>query len=398
MLSGYTSIEDKGVGKKEDDRGGGHQKWLATAAATVFCISATAIFLIASDAPSLFSSSSSLSSSSSPLVSSDETTTLSFGTYRKNYEPLPYFTQDATNVLTYKILSGYDGIFEPYVYNVIELEGMSDNAEYTYKYTVKNLNDEDEDNVISGSFDGEVAEIEVKCDPFDEYEISIDEYDVNGEFRSSLSGSVLCMYVRREMRELTDDDLSSTMDAFYTLWSGISQEEGQDLYGEEFYSSAYLTAMHFFGASQMDADSFHLGVGFLSHHMQMTTIFEKSIQAVDPSVTCPYWDFTIDSITYSEENFDLFPFQESTFGTLVYGPSEDYSGWNYATSKVDDGRIRDGRWANIMVDVNTLYPELLNGYGYYRAPWIMNPSPYIVRYPSTPDISKITVPSCKDCK
>ena len=308
--------------------------------------------------------------------------TFSFSIHRDNYDTLSFFTQDDSNVVTYKILSDFDGIFEPYVHNVIELVGAS--TYYTYQYSVKNLNNDDD--TIEGTFDvsddGEstTADFKVKCDPFDEYSISIDEYTPLGEINSSITGSALCLYVRREIRQLTDNDLSTTMDAMYTLWSGISDEYGQETYGENFHNSTYLASMHYFGSSQRDSDHFHEGLGFLPHHMYMTYLFELSIQAVNPEVTCPYWDSTIDD-EQEETDKDYFIFQENTFGSLNFGAGDGYSEWNYKTNKVDDARIRDGRWVNQTTEYNTFYPEMRQGYGYLRGPWNMNPSPYLVRFP-----------------
>ena len=35
-------------------------------------------------------------------------------------------------------------------------------------------------------------------------------------------------------------------------------------------------------------------LGFLTHHLALTNSFEASLRSVDPSVTLPYWDFTIE--------------------------------------------------------------------------------------------------------
>ena len=39
---------------------------------------------------------------------------------------------------------------------------------------------------------------------------------------------------------------------------------------------------------------FHEGTGFLTHHLALTNSFEASLRAVDPAVTLPYWDFSIE--------------------------------------------------------------------------------------------------------
>ena len=57
--------------------------------------------------------------------------------------------------------------------------------------------------------------------------------------------------------------------------------------------------------------------GFLPQHLKFSNAFELSMQAVDKSVTLPYWDFTID-----QKNNNHFVFQSDTFGSLSF-PSGD---------------------------------------------------------------------------
>jgi hypothetical protein len=51
----------------------------------------------------------------------------------------------------------------------------------------------------------------------------------------------------------------------------------------------YLLDFHYFMAAWQDADHAHEGTGFLAQHVKMANIFEKSLQAVNPSVALPYW-------------------------------------------------------------------------------------------------------------
>lgn len=39
----------------------------------------------------------------------------------------------------------------------------------------------------------------------------------------------------------------------------------------------------------------HDGNGFLTQHVALSAVFERSLQSIDPSLALPYWDFTIDS-------------------------------------------------------------------------------------------------------
>lgn len=42
---------------------------------------------------------------------------------------------------------------------------------------------------------------------------------------------------------------------------------------------------------------FHDGLGFLTNHIMLTNTFEYSLQRVNPKLTVPYWDFTVETST-----------------------------------------------------------------------------------------------------
>lgn len=127
-------------------------------------------------------------------------------------------------------------------------------------------------------------------------------------------------------------------------------------------------------------------------HVKFTNIFEASLQAVNPSVSLPYWDFTIDQEAGNEKPFQTVAFTAATFGTISM-PADYSSGFLFSSDKVESAAIPDGKWAGLAAEFNTKYEDLKYGYGYMRAPWSMNPSPYISRY--TKDTSS-TLPSCKN--
>jgi hypothetical protein len=125
-------------------------------------------------------------------------------------------------------------------------------------------------------------------------------------------------------------------------------------------------------------------------HLKMTNMFEASVQSVDPSVSLPYWDFTIDQAA------GTLPYRSYVFTGDVFGsmPQPADMSWGFqSTDSIADAQIPDGRWAGLKADMNELYPELKFAYGYMRAPWNMNPSPYVTRFTSDYQIG-ISLPSC----
>ena len=49
-----------------------------------------------------------------------------------------------------------------------------------------------------------------------------------------------------------------------------------------------------FPSNDIMCDAFHDGSGFLTHHLALTIGVEAAIRSVNPAVTMPYWDFTIE--------------------------------------------------------------------------------------------------------
>jgi len=229
--------------------------------------------------------------------------------------------------------------------------------------------------------------IEVPCVSYDYYILYVDEYNNNDELQSSTEGNVLCMYVRREIQSLSADDLESTMESMYALWS-TSEEEGQAKYGSNFHNSTYFASAHDFNAAWVDSDHIHEGLGFLPQHMKLTNLVELAMQAYDPSVSMPYWDFTLEVAQNVPLNESIM-FKKETFGTLTM-PTDVYWGFTYKNDDITKGRISDGRWENSLAEYNYAYPDLSSSYGYMRGPWNTNPSPYVSRFAT----GTITLPTC----
>jgi hypothetical protein len=182
----------------------------------------------------------------------------------------------------------------------------------------------------------------------------------------------LCMYVRREMSTLTESDLDATMDAMYTMWS-VESEKGQALYGDDYHAASWFTEAHVFNAAQRDSDHIHEGQGFLFQHLKMSNMFEQSMQAVDPSVSLSYWDYTAETSLVSS-----YIFQSNTIGSISLTKKGK---WEYRSAPLSTAAIPDGRWAKAHVFSEAdKFEDLTNSYGYMRGPWNSNPSPYISRF------------------
>jgi hypothetical protein len=330
--------------------------------------------------------------------------TINYTLNRKNYDPLQHFNDNYDSPLKYQFLFPYSAVIEPhqemqlYFFDTDNIDGK-----FTLEICETSTTKEEDGTTVNNNCaisyairENNVVKrgkgIELSCSPFTVYTMKLNVSDITtGSILSEQEDSALCLYVRREIRSLTAEDLDKFIEASYLL-SIVNESDGRQLYGNNYQSESSLIKLHYFSAAQQDQDHLHEGNGFLAQHLKLQTIFEQSLQAVDPSVTLPYWDFTIDSAN-STETADLFVLQSNTFGNVVY-PQEIQHGYTYENDAIASGIIANGKWANRQVEMNTEFPDLQYGFGYLRAPWNYNPSPYVSRFPFSFGGS-LGLPTCK---
>lgn len=188
---------------------------------------------------------------------------------------------------------------------------------------------------------------------------------------------ITCFYVRRELRELSLHERNAFLDAFVVLMN-VEDGDGQIRYGSHYSSLFNFEHIHLHAAGGRHLDHIHDGMGIATQHISMTMEFELALQSVNPSVTCPYWDYTIDSVEISlrssnAEISDIFK-DSQLFTPQWFGKSHDIAGSN-GTFNV----VTEGRFAYQEVPHSKNFTKR-SPYGYLRAPWNINPSKYVTRY------------------
>mmetsp|Transcript_103653 Transcript_103653/g.297777 ORF Transcript_103653/g.297777 Transcript_103653/m.297777 type:complete len:715 (+) Transcript_103653:82-2226(+) len=182
---------------------------------------------------------------------------------------------------------------------------------------------------------------------------------------------VECIYIRRELRDLSDMDLDSFLDAFQIM-TEVTSSDGKAIYGSNFHHLDHFVQMHLNAAALRSHDGIHDGMGVVTQHASVTSKFELSLQAVDPSVTVPYWDYTRDSTTIKQNYLgDASSVFKSDFWINTFGKTSDV-----------DHHISTGRFANQLVGLANASDSsaVMSAYGFLRAPWNLNPSAYVTRY------------------
>ena len=99
--------------------------------------------------------------------------------------------------------------------------------------------------------------------------------------KSFKSGS---KYVRKEVRNMTDTELSNYFAAVWTL-KNTGREDDRD------YLLKYddFVAQHMIATANSTVDQAHEYAAFLSWHSLLVMEFEIALQSIDSTVTIPYW-------------------------------------------------------------------------------------------------------------
>ncbi|CAM9679410.1 unnamed protein product [Phaeothamnion confervicola] len=144
--------------------------------------------------------------------------------------------------------------------------------------------------------------------------------------------------------------------------------EGVALYGPEYKGIDFFVQIHLDGAGVLDCDHWHDDAGIMTHHVGYTLQFEQALQLLDPSVSIPYWEYTLDAYELGltpEELRESVVFSESWFGDI--NPRNEF------------GVVSTGRWAYTPVRKEA-WQFVHNPYGLLRTPWNTNPAPYLTRH------------------
>lgn len=185
--------------------------------------------------------------------------------------------------------------------------------------------------------------------------------------------SINSYYTRRNIMTLDDADRDAFFDAF-KVHTVLSSAEGQAIYGPNYRHIDHFVKVHLNQAGGRRADKFHDGMGFLTQHAALTNEFELSLQAVNGTVSIPYWDFTYEGqlLHSTTEKAEVEDILNLAWGTKLW--TDNYFGWaNEKLHTVTSGRFA---YQQVTVDQNA---TTKNSYGYLRAPWNSNASPYVTR-------------------
>ncbi|CAB1096465.1 TYR [Ectocarpus sp. CCAP 1310/34] len=226
---------------------------------------------------------------------------------------------------------------------------------------------------------GAEAVVVLEAKHLEENLVTLEEVEIaTGAVARRLDEFVMVKYVRREIRTLTYEEREELLDAMLELWNVRVQDgDGREKYGENYSDIWAINRLHFKAASPQFCDHFHDGLGFLTNHGLVSNTFENSLQQVNPKLTLPYWDFTIESSTAgiaANEHLD------DMFGSKIKTPLLQES-W-FGTADPTTRMVQNGRWANVPIpkmregNPSKIEPDV---YSKLRSPWNVNDRRYISR-------------------
>jgi len=294
------------------------------------------------------------------------------------FNSIPSFVTTKNNIKIsvyneYNLLYGQPGQQYPWITMIVVEPYRTTNLEVIL--TSDDSNIDDSDIVYYWTIGGdqmryEGQKIQYEFQKLAYYNISVIQVQKSTkQILQSTMQEVVCRYVRREIRKLTEEDREDFFNALEIAYS-VSSQEGKEKYGDNFVNAQTVTAIHNKRAGDVICDHMHDGYGFMNSHMALTLVFEMSLQSINPKVTIPYWDYTIDTVDMTITG-SIDSFQSS----IIF--DDDWFGEIAPPSKV----MTRGRFAYLPVQTHMFNSTTTvhNAYGYLRAPWNQNKIPYITR-------------------
>mmetsp|Transcript_5283 Transcript_5283/g.9086 ORF Transcript_5283/g.9086 Transcript_5283/m.9086 type:complete len:631 (+) Transcript_5283:100-1992(+) len=230
---------------------------------------------------------------------------------------------------------GFDYVVEPFRKTALSIkhERTGDRAPLRWKITQEGGGqlpftslDEDFQSEVEVVFENAGREYQVEVWQQDEQE--------GGSFGSKmlLSTTVICKYVRREIRSLHQEDQERFHSALVSFYS-LSSEDGKVRFGPNYRSARDLTILHLAEDITSEGTSctpWHGGVQFIPSHLAFILQVEQTLQLFDPTVSIPYWDYVKDSEHY---------------GLGMTQRSEVFTDSHFGAYKTERGRLLTGRWS-----------------------------------------------------
>jgi hypothetical protein len=132
-------------------------------------------------------------------------------------------------------------------------------------------------------------------------------------------------------------------------------------------SKDFFNRIHLYYGGSKSCDHWHQGPGFVTSHVAFSLMYEQALQAVNPSISLPYWDFTLESTFLTPTSFRT----SGVFSADWFGDAA----CNNTHHTPTDGRFA---YVPVMQDARN-FSDVYSPYGLLKSPWNADPSTYLSR-------------------
>ena len=269
----------------------------------------------------------------------------------------------------------WENIVEPYRLTTFVISNAMSDELYNYKWYIDGWH-MDEGSSIETVFGAPTGESQTVTASL----VRISD----GRVLSSASKTVIVKYVRREIRDLLDQD----REAFFqgvAIMQRVPTQAGKKIYGKNYRSRDFFNRIHLYYGGSKSCDHWHQGPGFVTSHVTFSLMYEQSLQQINPSITLPYWDFTLESTFYTPSTFR----SSGVFSSDWFGDADCNNTEHTPT---------EGRFSYVPVMENAQnFSLIVNPYGLLRSPWNADPTKYMTRSNQIYNMANNLKPSgCKE--
>ncbi|CAM9521680.1 unnamed protein product [Ascophyllum nodosum] len=271
-------------------------------------------------------------------------------------------------------LYGLEMVVEPHRETTLEVVGAASPRESLFRWRVDEIDDAGAplagaDPELDAWGGAETTVTLTKAGGVFLLKVQEQENRPGGALLSEGTVKLSCRYVRREIRDLTENDREEFLEALEVYYT-VGTEEGRAKYGDDFFDYRRLALFH---NAPLDHLRYHAGLQFLTSHAAFGLTMERSLQAVNPRVSLPFWDYMIDATELGVEWHKSAVFDVDMFGPAMGSPDNNYQLTEGRFGTISSIYDPDDALADSRIGTNH------NAYGYVSPTYNYQDPPLITR-------------------
>jgi hypothetical protein len=131
-----------------------------------------------------------------------------------------------------------------------------------------------------------------------------------------------CKYVRRELRALSKEDSYAFFSALRMMYN-LDTTQGREKYGESYTSYGDILSKFTRFTNVHKEGLYYNDKRFYLKYALISQAIETTLQAIEPSLSLPYWDPSLDATKYEDNWYD----QSPVFSGNMFGKGDEKKGF-----------------------------------------------------------------------